>query len=516
MNLSETVVQQSGGRWVLVATILGSSMAFIDGTVVNVALPAIQRGFGVSLVDLQWVVEAYALFLSALLLLGGALGDLYGRRAVFAAGVFIFAAASAWCGLAPTIGQLIVARAVQGVGGALLVPESLALISSTFPPATRGAAIGTWSGFSAITAAAGPLIGGWLVEHVSWRAAFLLNLPIAAAVLIILFSRVRETHVTTGDRRLDVMGSILVTAGLSMLVAALLQSPLRGWDDRLVLALLAGAIISMPLFLAVEARAANPIVPLHLFRSTDFLGANLVTFFLYASLSATFFLLPLNLIQIQGYSATAAGAASMPLILLMFLLSRWSGSLVATYGARRPLIIGPVLVGVGYALFAVPGVGGSYWVTFFPGALVLGFGMSISVAPLTTTVMSAVDEKHAGTASGVNNAVSRMAGLIAIAVLGAAMLHFFRTSVARDLERSPIAAEVRTTVLNQSVNVGAIDLPPTATEKDREAVRRIVNESFVHAFRIIMLIAGGLAWSSAAVAWLLIGRTARHRPATLG
>ena len=351
--------------WILAATILGSSMAFIDSTVVNVALPALQASFHATVVDVQWVVESYGLFLGALILVGGSFGDLFGRRLIFVVGVSIFALASAGCGFASSIHQLIIARSIQGVGAALLVPGSLTIISTSFDEKSRGQAIGTWSGFTAITTAIGPVLGGWLVGHASWRWVFFINLPLAAAVIVISLRFIPESRSSTA-RRVDWLGAILATVGLGGLVYGFLESVNLGWKNPLVVGSLFVGFGCLIGFVLVEAHVTGPMLPISLFKSRSFSGANLLTLFLYSAIGIFFFLFPLNLIQVQGYSTTSTGVAVVPFILLMFFLSRWSGGLVARFGAKGPLIIGPIIAALGFVLFALPSVGDNYWKAFFP------------------------------------------------------------------------------------------------------------------------------------------------------
>jgi EmrB/QacA subfamily drug resistance transporter len=482
-------------------------MAFIDGTVVNVALPALQTSLNATAVDMQWVIESYSLLLSALLLIGGSLGDHYGRRRVFVAGVTLFAFASAWCGLAPDIHQLIVARAAQGLGAALLVPGSLAIISSSFPENERGRAIGTWSGLSAITTAIGPVIGGWLIEHVSWRAVFFINIPIALLIIFISLWRVPESS----DKEsvgLDWWGAIVGALGLGALVYGLIESSRLGFD-RSVIGVLVAAGGLMIAFLFVEARVPQPMLPLALFRSRTFSGANLLTFLLYAALGGTLFFLPLNLIQVQHYSATAAGATLLPFILIISFLSRWSGGLVARYGPKLPLVVGPLIAAFGYMLFMMPGVHGSYWTTFFPPMVLLGLGMAVSVAPLTTTVMNSVAQNRAGIASGINNAVARTAGLIAIAVLGILMLHVFKSGLDQRLSNWKLPESAARSLQTQSIKLAAIAVPEDQDPGTRQVIRRAIDESFVSGFRIVMAIGAALAIASAVTALALIAKTPR-------
>ena len=511
---ADSPCRPQSGPWILAAAILGTSMAFIDSTVVNVALPALQLTFHATVIDVQWVVESYGLLLGALILVGGAAGDLFGRRKVFLTGVILFALASAACGLAQTIQQLIAARALQGLGAAFLTPGSLAIISASFPEQERGRAIGTWSGFSAMTTALGPVLGGWLIQHASWRWIFFINLPIAAAVVLISWWQVPESRGLEA-KHLDYPGALVVTVGLGTLIYGLIESPQLGWGDPRVFGSLMVAAASLLVFPFLERRAGSPMVPLKLFRLRTFSGANLLTLFLYAALGIFFFVFPMNLIQVQEYSATAAGAAALPLILLMFLLSRWSGGLVTRYGSRLPLIVGPIIAGIGFALFAVPRIGGSYWTTFFPAFVVLGFGMAVSVAPLTTVVMGTVDQAHAGAASGINNAVARVAGLLAIAVFGIVMMQAFGVSLNHRLADLQISSNVRHEVLANRTKLAAVDIPRDVDATRAEEIKAAVSDSFLFAFRVVACSCAMLAIASAFVASLLIaGKTAARNDVT--
>jgi EmrB/QacA subfamily drug resistance transporter len=497
-------------HWILAATILGSSMAFIDSTVVNVALPALQSSLHATVVGVQWVVESYGLFLGALILIGGSLGDLFGRRRMFLIGVGIFGTASIACGLASNIQQLVIARSVQGIGAAFLVPGSLSIISASFDENTRGQAIGTWSGFTAITSALGPVLGGWLIEHASWRWAFFLNIPIAALVISISLRHVPESRNATASH-VDWLGASAGTLGLGGVVYGLIESASLGWEHPLVFGSLIAGLLCLIGFMFVEARESSPMVPLTLFATLSFSAANLLTLFFYAALGIFLFLFPMNLIQVQGYSTTATGAAALPLILLVFSLSRWSGGLVTRYGARAPLVIGPLIAAAGFILFAVPGVGVGYWKAFFPAFIVLGFGMAICVAPLTTVVMNSVSQDRAGAASGINNAVARIAGVLAIAIFGIVMVKLFGSSLNRSLTGQQLAPDILQYVRANEIKLAGLDLPSSLDVDTTARIRVSISHAFVFGFRTVMLICAGLCVAGAAVASLMIPAKALNR-----
>ncbi|HEY1504832.1 MAG TPA: DHA2 family efflux MFS transporter permease subunit [Stellaceae bacterium] len=490
----------------MAATILGSSLAFIDSTVVNVALPAIQSELAVSVAAAQWVVNAYLLLLGALILVGGAAGDRFGRRRIFMLGTILFTTASMVCGLAPNAGTLIMARAFQGIGGALLVPESLAIISATFPERERGRAIGTWAGFSALTAALGPVLGGALVDALSWRAVFFINLPVAVIALGIARRHVPESRDTETDD-IDWLGGVLVSLGLFGIAYGASAANSARWADAIVYGPMLGGAGVLALFLWWEARAKSAMVPLALFRCAAFSGANAMTLLLYAALSGALFFLPYDLIRLQGYSTAEAGAAFLPFTLIMGGLSRWSGALVDRTGARLPLTIGPIIVAAGFALLALPGIGGSYWTTFFPPMLVLGLGMTISVAPLTTAVMGAVDQRYAGAASGINNAVARIAGMLAVALFGALAVGAFAQTLDTSLASLKLAPDLRNAVLAEIPKLAEAAVPPGIDAESRQAVAMMFETSFLAAFRAAMLAGAVLAVASAVCAALTIPKT---------
>jgi len=508
----------------LAATILGSSMAFIDGSVVNVALPSIQTELHASVAAIQWVVNAYLLFLGALVLVGGSLGDKLGRRTVFVAGIGLFTLASIGCGLAPGAGSLIAARAVQGVGAALLVPSSLAIIGAVFDDAERGQAIGTWAGVGSITSAVGPVAGGWLVDAFSWRAIFFLNVPIACATVALAFISVPDSRQdddgeprAEGPRiggpppRLDWPGAATAAAGLAGLTYGLTIASARGFGDRWVLASIIGGLLVLTGFVVLETKTRNPMVPLDVFRSRDFVGANLVTLLLYFGLGGALFFLPFTLIRAYGYSATQAGAALLPVPVTIGLLSRFTGGLTSRYGARVLLSVGPVIAAIGFTMFALPWVRDGYWRGLFPALVVLGLGMTITVAPLTTTVMTSVSAARTGVASGINNAVARVASLLAIAVLGIVFVWSHDAALEARLDALHVPRDVREAARLTQIGMDAAPAAPHATDAPNTAmqadVARAQADALGAALQAVALVSAVCALAGAALAVWTIRRT---------
>jgi len=484
---------------VLATTVLGSSLAFIDGSVVHVALADVQRSLGATVGDLQWVANSYMLCLAALLLLGGALGDRLGRRLIFLWGLVIFTGSSIACAMAEDALFLILARAVQGLGAALVVPNSLAILSASYPRADRGRAIGAWSAFAAVTSAAGPVLGGWLVDAFGWASVFWINPPIALAAGILALVSVSENRDPGARGEPDWLGGVLAMVGLGLVAYALTQAGEASFDSRIGLAAGGLGVLALVLFVRVEARSGAPLMPLRLFADREFAAANLLTLLLYGALGAAVFLFPFGMIRLHGYTATEAGAAFLPFTLVLFLLARWGGSLIDRYGARLPLVIGPGIAAVGLLLLAVPDTGTPYWATFLPGVIVLGVGMAICIPPLTTSVMNAVDDRHAGIASAVNNAASRVAMLISVAAVGPLLLIAFNALL------HPLVAEIdmpeaaRLVIRQDPGSLADLRAPAGAGEAG-EAIVAAARHALIDAFRIAIVALAALAFASGLVA----------------
>ena len=502
---------QRGDRFVLATTILGSSMAFIDGTVVNVALPMIQRDLDADMAGLQWIVEAYLLCLTALMLVGGTLGDHFGRRRMFVAGVAVFAVASIACGLAQNVPQLIAARTLQGIGGALLIPGSLAIITNHFDERRRGRAIGIWSAFTSITVALAPLIGGYLIDAVGWRWIFYINVPLAVVVIALAQAGVPESRDEEAEGGIDWIGAGLATVGLAGLVLALIESARLGIAHPAVWLSGAVGVAALVLFVVAERRLKHPMIPRGLFRNPVFTGANLVTLALYAGLGAALFFLPLHMISVLGYTALEAGLALLPFIIILSALSRASGSLVDRIGARQPLILGPAITGIGFALLAAPGLTSSYWTGFMPAIVVMGLGMALTVAPLTTAAMNAAPPGHTGVASAVNNAVSRLAFLLAVAVLGAVAVSQFVGALDNALVERGFGPEALAAFGDEVLKLGGA-VAPEGLADPQGVIGNAIAEAALTSFRLMMLVCAALALLASVIAWGTIDRQPQTVP----
>mgnify|MGYP006275066017 CR=1 FL=1 len=500
------------GFWVLVATISASSMAFIGQFSLTTVQPAIQEGLGASGGELIWIVNIYSLMLGALILIGGSMGDHFGRKRVYVIGIVTFAITSIICGFVESTELLIFFRLLQGIGGALMIPGSLAIISSYFDDEHRGAAIGQWASATTLASIVGPVLGGIFADIGFWRGVFFIALPFAAVSLYALHRYVPESRDEQAAKGLDWTGSILVTLGMFGIVFGAIQIGEVG-PEGLSNPLFVGAILVglalMVAFVWWEARSPHPMMPLKLFKSRTFSGANLLTLFLYGALGGALFFLPLNLQQVHGYSATLSGLANLPLSILLTVMSPWAGTLVAKYGPRPPLIIGPTIVGFGFLMLAFPYITSGpadYWLTYFPGSVLFGIGMGITVAPLTTSVMGAVPQQNSGTASGINNAISRSAGTLAVSIMGGIALLFFSGSLDNSVQDLGLPQTAYEQLLEDSSDLAATGIPEGLDETAASGVQTAINRSFVDTFRLMMLIGAGSAWLSALLAFLVIER----------
>ena len=484
-------------RLTLVACILGSAIVFLDGTVVNVALPALQEDLGASLSEQQWVVESYMLTLSSLLLVGGSLDDLFERRTIFAWGVGAFGVTSVLCAAAPSVEVLIAARALQGVAGALLVPSTLALIIATFPPAERGAAIGSWTAWAGISTVVGPLGGGALIDGASWRWIFAINvIPVAITLWLVLREVPKAAEAPPGGH-VDFLGGTLCALGLGGTIFALIEQPRLGWNAPLVVAAFLGGVACLVLFVVHERRSPAPMLPLSLFRSRNFAIGNLTTLAMYAGLGGMLFLLGIYVQQVAGYTALGAGAAFLPVTVLMFALSRRFGALADRLGPRWFMGVGPIVAGLGMLLFLRVDAEADYFGQIFPALVVFGLGLALTVAPLTAAVLAAVDDGHSGVASGVNNAFSRVAGLLAIAVLGTFVSAQFGSSLDEKLRDRPLGPAAQAAVTAAKDRPLAIARAEDAAPGESAALEAASRDASVDAFRLglgvmaLLTIAGG-------------------------
>ncbi|MBS0029040.1 MFS transporter [Chitinophaga sp. 22321] len=500
-------LRSTEGKWVMVTTILASAMAFIDGTALNVVLPALQRSLKASGADVFWVLNAYLLMLAALILIGGTLGDRLGRKKVFMTGIFIFIAGSAACGVAGNALWLIIFRMIQGIGGALMIPGSLSLISSAINENERGKAIGTWSAVTTLVTMGGPVLGGALADAGLWRYIFFINVPIGMAALVFLSLKVTERRDEDQQKGLDFPGAILIAAGLALLTFGFLRMPSVGFGDVTVYGSIITGILLLIAFVLVERKSNSPMLPLQLFANPTFTGANLLTFFLYAGLGAGMLFQSLNMVQAQGYSQLDSGLTFLPFTVLMISIARWAGSLADKHGPRLFLIMGPCLAGAGLLLlsFVKQTAGPSeYWTTFFPGIVVLGLGMSFTVAPLTATVMGAVSDHLSGTASGINNAVTRISGVFANAIFGSLAVLFFAAAVQKDLPQMQLNNEQQQAIVARTADLGNAAPPAQLNRTQQAEVVKIYHAGFIDAYGIIMRISAALGFLGGIMAVLFI------------
>jgi len=495
--MATVALHSSAGKWVMVSTILASAMAFIDGTALNVVLPALQQSLNATGADLFWILNAYLLMLASLILIGGSLGDKLGRKKIFMLGIFIFIAGSAACGISSSVLLLIAFRIIQGIGGALMIPGSLSLISSSINQKERGKAIGTWSAFTTVVTMGGPVLGGALADAGLWRYIFFINVPIGIAALIMLTFKVKESKDESADHAIDYPGAITIALGLALITFGFLRIPAVGLHNWQAYGSLALGMLLLVTFIIIQAKSKHPMMPLQLFTNLTFSGANLLTLFLYAGLGAGMLFLSLNMVQVQGYSQLQSGLTFLPFTVMMISLARYAGTLADKFGPRLLLICGPAAAGAGLLMLSfVKQTNGpaDYWTTFLPGIIVFGLGMSFTVAPLTAAVMGSVDDRFSGTASGINNAITRIANVFANAIFGALAVLFFSGALSQQLKPLPVDAKQKQTIMAQSANLGNAKIPASIRKSDKAKIETAYHQSFISAYASIMRISAGLGF----------------------
>ncbi|QQL50013.1 MFS transporter [Mucilaginibacter ginkgonis] len=500
-------LKSADGKWVMASAILASSMAFIDGTALNVVLPALQKNLNATGADLFWILNAYLLMLASLILIGGSLGDKLGRKKMFIAGIVIFILGSALCGISTSILLLIAFRLIQGLGGAFMIPGSLALISSSIDPKERGKAIGTWSAVTTLVTMGGPILGGALADAGLWRYIFFINVPIGIAALAVLLTRVKEVPSKDTDKTIDIWGAVTICLGLALLTFGFLRIPALGVYHWQSLSSLVMGMAFLAAFIVIELRGHHPMMPMSLFANPTFSGANLLTLFLYAGLGAGMLFLSLNLVQVQGYTQLQSGLTFLPFTIMMISIARFAGGLADKHGPRLLLICGPAAAGLGLLIlsFVKQTAGPSdYWTTFLPGVIVFGLGMSFTVAPLTTAVMTSVADNYSGTASGVNNAMTRIANVFANAVFGALAVVFFTGALQKEISGLKLSQPQQQEIINAGVNLGNAKIPAGVNENEKPRVEKAFHQSFIHAYSNVMRISAGLTFLAALSAAIFI------------
>lgn len=497
------------GKLILTATILASGMAFLDGSIVNIAIPTIQEKLNATITGIQWIVNGYALMLCALILISGALGDRFGRKKIFSLGIGLFITASFLCSIAHTITQLELFRALQGIGGAMMVPGSLSIINIAFEESVRGRAIGIWSGFAGGVAALGPLAGGWLVQYFGWPSIFYINIPLGLLALFLTIRYVPESrnHEST---KIDIEGALLIFLSLLGISYGLISVPDLGWSNPDVIISLIGGLIAFFFFILVEKRVKEPLIPFHIFKFPLVTGANLATLFLYFALSGVIFFLVLNFQQVQHYSPVLAGLGMLPTVLLITFLSGVGGTLADKIGPRVPMIVGPLIVSIGMASLILPGKNANYFLQYLPGLILFGVGMAIVIAPLTKSAL-AVESKYSGAASGVNNAVARVAGLLAVALLGLIVVTLFKGQLSQHMASSHFIDNQKQQIMIQENKLGGITMPPNFSFKQKQVAQAAVEDSFIYGFRWAMGINAFLAFLSAVISFFTIHNKSKHK-----